>query len=110
MRARGDPTLHEIVKAFVERDYALDREVPSVEKPSAATATHVANYIAGYGETLIELPDETWETSVAQWNGARWDVMVDLWTAEAGCEMILSAEVFEREDGFSYRVYMVHVP
>jgi hypothetical protein len=105
------PTLCEIVKAFARRDYALKQRVPSVAPVSDKTARQVERYVADYGETLCELADETWATSVAQWTGSRWDVLVDLWTVESGrSDMVLDARVSETPDGFSIEIHLVYVP
>ena len=104
-------TLRDIVKAFVRGDYALAAGGHSVASVSSATAEQVRRYIADYGETLVELPNETWETSVSQWMGTHWDVLVDLWTLESGAsDMVLSARVFEIENGFQIEIDSVHVP
>jgi hypothetical protein len=105
------PTLCEIVKAFVRHDYALNQCIPSVAPVSAETAREIERYVADYGETLCELPDETWATSVAQWTGSHWDVLVDLWTVESGrSDMVLDARVFETNDGLSVEIHFVCVP
>jgi hypothetical protein len=97
-------TLRDIVESFVQGDYALSRGLHSVAPVPPATAEQIKRYIAGYGETLVALPDETWETSVSQWMGTHWDVLVDLWTLESGeSDMVLSARVFEMENGFRSR-------
>jgi len=105
------PTLRDIVKAFVQGDYALECGIDSVAPVSAATADHIKAYIADYGETLIELPEETWSTSVSLWMGSHWDVIVDLWTAESGqSDMILQVRVTETGNGFGIDIHMVYVP
>lgn len=106
------PVLKEIVQAFVEGDYALARGVSSVAPVSAETAEQIREYIADYGETLAELPEETWETSIAQWTGRHWDVMVDLWTEESGqSDMVLDARVLRAaDDSFQIRIHLVYVP
>ncbi|MBV8761249.1 MAG: hypothetical protein JO257_28385 [Deltaproteobacteria bacterium] len=99
------------MKAFVQGDYALKQGIPSVAPVSAEKARHIQRYIAKYGETLSELPEETWATSVAQWSGRRWDVLVDLWTVESGCsDMVLHALVSETDAGFSFEIHLVYVP
>jgi hypothetical protein len=104
-------TLRDIVEAFVQGDYALARGLHSVAPVPPATAEQIRRYIADYGETLIELPDERWETSVSQWMGTHWDVLVDLWTLESGeSDMVLSARVFEVTNGFQIEIDSVHVP
>lgn len=105
------PALRRIVKALARGDYALDRPVASVAPVSATTARQMKRYVAGYGETLCELPEKTWETSVAQWSGDRWDVLVDLWTVESGrSDMVLHAFVSEAKTGFRMKLHLIYVP
>jgi hypothetical protein len=83
-----------------------------VAPADAATQKQITEYVADYGETLDELPEETWTTSVAQWTGPLWDVLVDLWTKESGkSDLVLHARVFEEGPG-EYRIVVdsVHVP
>jgi hypothetical protein len=105
------PTLREIVKAFLRGDYALTEPIEFVAPVSRSSATQIRGYIADYGETLIELPDETWTTSVAQWMGGFWEILVDLWTAESGrSDMVLHAQVFEAKGSFRIKLHAVYVP
>ena len=105
------PVLRDVIKAFVDGDYALVRAPRTVAPLSATSRDRIAAYIAKYGQTLAELPDDTWRTSVSQWMGTHWDVLVDLWTVESGAsDMVLSARVFEMEEGFRFVVDSVHVP
>jgi hypothetical protein len=105
------PTFRDIVKAFTQSDYGLERGIRGVAPVAADVAEQVRDYIGDYGETLVELPDETWETSVSQWMLTHWEVIVDLWTAESGkSDMVLSALVFEVNDGFRIEIDSVHVP
>jgi len=74
-------------------------------------ADQIESYIKDYGETLVELPDETWESSVCIWTGERWDTIVDLWTAREGrSDLILQTLVREAAGGFSYDICLVYVP
>ena len=105
------PTLRAIVAAFVRGDFALATPVPDVDPVDEAVAAQIRNYIADYGETLVELSDDTWSSSVCQWMGSYWDVLVDLWTeGEGRSDLVLHAEVFEQGDGVRFRVYLVYVP
>lgn len=105
------PTLREIIKAFGEGDYGLARGIPFVAPVSKDTVEQIRAYLSEYGETLDELPEETWESSVAQWTGTHWDILVDLWTIESGeSDMVLSARVFDVADGFRIEIDSVHVP
>lgn len=106
------PTFHEIVAAFVAGDYGLSRGIASVAPVASSLADAIRTYVADYGETLVELPQATWTSSVAQWMGTHWDVLVDLWTHEGGAsDLVLHARVFE-VDGGGYRIELdsVHVP
>jgi hypothetical protein len=105
------PTLREIVKAFAQGDYALAKEIQSVAPVPADSVDKIRKYIAAYGETLTELPDETWMTSVSQWMGTHWELLLDLWTVESGrSDMVLDARVFEVESGFRIEIHAVYVP
>ncbi len=105
------PTLRGVVKAFVCDDYALTEQIDFVAPVSKSSATQIRGYIADYGETLVELPDETWTTSVAQWMGGFGEILVDLWTAESGrSDMVLHAQVFEAKGSFRIKIHAVYVP
>ncbi len=56
------PTFRAIVSAFVRGDYGLAGGVDHVEPVSPDVAKQIRNYIADYGETLIELSDDTWDS------------------------------------------------
>ena len=60
---------------------------------------------------LPDNPDETWTTSVAQWTGSHWDVLVDLWTVESGrSDMVLHTCVAESAGGYQFKIHLVYVP
>lgn len=105
------PALREIVAAFSRGDFALSG-LTSVVPVDPTTQNQINRYLAEYGETLDELPEETWLTSVAQWMGTHWDVLVDLWTKESGkSDLVLSVRVFEANPGdCRIEVDSVHVP
>jgi hypothetical protein len=105
------PVFREIVKAFVQRDYGLSAGVPGVTPVTNVTAANIAKYIENYGETLIDLPDETWASSVCIWVGDHWDALVDLWTrGEGRSDLVLSARIFESDVDLRFEIYMVYVP
>jgi hypothetical protein len=105
------PVFRQIVSAFVQRDYRLSAGVPGVAPVTADTAAHIEKYIEGYGEALVELPEEAWDSSVCIWMGERWDALVDLWTrAEGRSDLVLSARIVESDAGFEFHIYMVYVP
>jgi hypothetical protein len=75
------------------------------------TAEQMRSHVADYGATLIALPDEAWITSVAQWYGESWEVLIDLWTAEEGrSDMVLDARVYEVGDDFEIQIHLIYVP
>ena len=105
------PVICDIVCALVRGDYKLSGCGRHVRLRTPATAEQMQAYIADYGATLVDLPEETWSTSMARWSESQWDVVVDLWTAEEGrSDMILDLRVFEGESGFQFQVHLVYVP
>jgi hypothetical protein len=101
----------DVVRAFVAHDYLLAAGVPGVEGVSADSAAQMRNAVEDYGAELIELPDETWDSSVCVWYGTHWDVLVDLWSkAEGRSDLVLGARVTESGLGFTYRIQLVYVP
>lgn len=105
------PALADVVRALARGDYMNAGSVPSVSPLSKDAAEQMKAYIAGYGETLADLPEDAWASSVAQWMGTHWDLFVDLWTVESGpSDMVLSARVVESEGGFQIQLGLVYVP
>jgi hypothetical protein len=105
------PMLCAVVQCFVEVDYGLSRGVVCVEPIAAATAEQIRNYIVNYGATLVELPEDAWETSVAQWMGTHWQILVALWTAEEGrSDLVLDGNVVETSEGPRLTIHLVCVP
>jgi hypothetical protein len=66
------PVFCEIVRALVNKDYRLSAGIPGVAPVSASTAKQIEAYIKDYGETLVELPEKTWASSVCLWMGKDW--------------------------------------
>jgi hypothetical protein len=105
------PVFREIVKAFVHHDYRLGNGVAGVAPVAAKTAKQIKEYIDHYGETLVELPEQTWDSSVCIWTGNEWDVLIDLWTkGEGRSDLVLSARVAESKAGLVIRIETVYVP
>lgn len=102
-----------ILSAIVDSLRGRAAAIPSLDVAplSPSTAAQITAYLGDYGETLAPLPPATWETSICQWSGAHWDVLVDLWTEESGAsDLVLQVEVTPREDGYLFTVHMVYVP
>jgi hypothetical protein len=103
--------LTKVVSALKDRDYGLKAGVPGVKQPSVETAEHIENYIAAYGADLVELPEESRETSVCMWQRTHWDALIDLWTEQEGrSDLVLSARIEEQSSGFHFKINMVYVP
>lgn len=105
------PIFCNIIKSFVARDYKISHGLENVMPISSETSNQIEEYIDDYGEKLIELSDETWESSVCIWMGNRWDVLIDLWTeAEGMSDLALKAQVTESDSDYIVNVDMVYVP
>ena len=67
--------------------------------------------MATYGAALVDLPEESWDTSVAQWMETYWEVLVDLWTVQEGrSDLVLHARVFEVGYDFEIKIDSIFVP
>lgn len=105
------PVIREIVRALLGHDYQLSIGVSGVASVSLETAEQIRQYIQDYGAELIELPEETWASSVCIWMDCRWDALIDLWTLSEGrSDLVLSLQISEAGSGFEFNVYMVYVP
>jgi hypothetical protein len=105
------PVLTQVVSALKNGDFRLKAGVSGVEPPSIETAEHIRASIAAYGATLVELPEDSWSSSVCMWYGTHWDALVDLWTEEEGrSDLVLSVRIAEESSGYVYKVHMVYVP
>lgn len=105
------PIFNEVVKSFVEKDYGITRVIKNVNPISDSTAEQIREYIEDYGEKLIELPEETWDTSVYICYGNYWNVLIDLYTEEEGLsDLVLNAEVQENSNEYQFKIRLVYVP
>ncbi|MEM6484644.1 MAG: hypothetical protein AAF662_06635 [Pseudomonadota bacterium] len=74
-------------------------------------ASRINESIASYGCTLTSLHSDTWATSVVQWMGGYWDVIVDLNTLEEGpSDLAMLLRVRESDGGYVFEIVSVHVP
>ena len=100
-----------IVSAFVKHDYKLTDGIENVNAVTDSTAKQIKEYIEDYGEELIELPEETWNTSIYISHGDHWKVLIDLFTKEEGLsDLVLNSEVRENESGYECKINLVYVP
>ena len=104
-------TLIRIVEAFKNNDLSAISRIEGVQNIELEYLHEIAENVTDYGETLVSLPDETWETSQALWMGFRWDVIVDLFTEQEGrSDLILFIRVFETNGTFEYSIQDIYVP
>ncbi|TMM51452.1 hypothetical protein FEE95_21885 [Maribacter algarum] len=105
------PTFKAIVSAFVQHDYGLNNGLKNVSPVPENTAVQIKEYIEDYGQELIELPDEAWDTSVYICYGEYWNVLIDLFTAGEGLsDLVLNAEVREIDNEYLFNIRLVYVP
>ena len=105
------PIFKSIVKAFVNKDYNLSLGVNNVNPISDQTAEQIQTYIEDYGEELIDLPEKTWSSSVYIYYGNYWNVLIDLFSKNEGLsDLVLSAEVREKDNNYVIDIQMVYVP
>lgn len=100
-----------IVEALKEGDFKLNLRVSEARSISAKDAAIITGNIHDYGDQLVDLPDDTWSTSVCQWMLDYWEVYVDLFTAKEGAsDLVLAVRVYEDRASYIFEVQSVHVP
>ncbi len=98
---------------WMANEIAAGRSPQAANVPpcSADTWRIITGIIEDYGETLVPLPEAAWKTSVSQWYGERWKVLVDLHTAAEGrSDLVMDVDIAETETGFEYSLHLVYVP
>ncbi|MBQ4880561.1 hypothetical protein J8M21_25515 [Pseudoalteromonas luteoviolacea] len=99
------------MESFVNQDYNLNEAIDSVGSISDSLASYIKENIEEFDETLVSLPQETWDTSVCQWMESYWEVLIDLYTLESGlCDLVLSIRVYERSESYYFEVQSLHIP
>lgn len=105
------PIFMEIVNAFVKKDYSISSGIKNVNPISNETAEQIKEYIEDYGEELIQLPNESWNSSVYICYGKYWNILIDLYTKNEGLsDLALNAEVREENNEYIIDIKLVFVP
>lgn len=107
------PTLAAIVDSLVRRDVEVGAGIQNVTPTPPELSAQCFTAVDHYGDaTLIALPDQAWETSVAAWvSEGRWECLVDLWTVEEGrSDLVLHVRVARDADDLRFMVRLVYVP
>jgi len=103
--------LSDIVEAFKDGDFQLQRNIPRVCPVPEKLANCIAGNIEHYGAKLLSLPEQSWETSVCQWMDGYWDAWIDLFTIDEGCsDLALFVRISESAGTYLFEVSSVHVP
>lgn len=101
----------EIVECIASGDYLISRGINGLRAVDTDTSEQIQDYIESYGEQVISLPEQSWDTSIYSWQESYWDVLVDLWTVREGrSDLVLQLRVFEVAAGYEFQIYMVYVP
>jgi len=105
------PIIKLAVDAFVQNDYGLSTPIKNIQPIPFDIALANKNYVADYGEHLINLPADTWETSCAQWMGDYWQIIVDLYSENEGrSDLVLNGMVTENNGLVSLEIGLIYVP
>ncbi len=105
------PIFREVVKAFAKGDFELSQGVSGIEPIDPDIALQNRQYVRDYGEALVELSEETWGTSCAQWIGPYWDVLIDLYTeGEGASDLVLTGRMVELSGNPKFTVGLIYVP
>lgn len=105
------PIIASIVDCIRLGDFTLVNSPPEVDRLNNQEAKSIADNIAFYGDTLAELPDETWKNSIYRWMQDHWSVLVDLYTVEHGTsDLVMHVRVIEQDRKYRFKVDSVHVP
>ncbi len=75
------PELRDLVHQLVLGDYAHLEQAGLVAELSAMTVERIAQVVADYGETLVDIPDEAFATAEAYGSSG---ISFSLWTVEEG--------------------------
>lgn len=104
-------SLRQIASAFAAGDFGLRKHsVEGVAPVDPATAKHIAENVAAFGERLAPLDDATWDRSVYRWMDGYWEMLVDLTTdATPVSDLTLHAKLYEADCG-RLEIVSVHVP
>jgi hypothetical protein len=105
------PAIMEIVEAIRNRNLR-SRNVSGYEvSVDPAEIEDIYRGVDYYGDTLVSLSEDTWQTSVCRWMGSYWHLLIDLFTAEEGLsDLVLFLDVYEHESSTTFKVQSLHIP
>ncbi|OEY95090.1 hypothetical protein BJD20_17005 [Acinetobacter proteolyticus] len=106
-------TIFEIVEAFKNHDIGYYNQIKGIVSIDTNNFEEIISDINTYGEFLISLPDQTWESSQCIWKGdSCWHIFIDLYTISEGkSDLILFLTVeIDKNNNFSFYVNNFYVP
>ena len=102
--------IKEIVAALAAGNYSL-RGLRNASLDEYVTSEDIAENVGDYGCVLVDLPDETWQSSRYLAVGDWWEAIIDLYTKEEGrSDLALHLTIRENEKRYCFYVRSVHVP
>lgn len=105
------PTLIAVVERFVQGDFSLASPVPGVLPIAPDVARQNKAYVTEYGEVLVNLHNDVWNSSCAQWMGLYWQIIVDLCTETEGIsDLVLTGKVSIVHGQPVFTVGLIYVP
>jgi hypothetical protein len=103
-------TISQIVDLLQQGRYEISR-IPGAMPLSEQSIQFIRRIIEEYGASLCALPEETWHSSLYQWMGSYWYVIVDLYTREEGrSDLAMFLKVYRDGGRYRFDVESVHVP
>ena len=109
--AEWRPVITEIVEGIRARNLRLKNVLGYEISVDVEEIADIYQSVDHYGEALVALPDDTWQTSVCRWMGCYWHLLIDLFTEEEGLsDLALFVDVYEHENSISFKVRSLHVP
>ena len=106
-------TIWKIVEAFKNNDINFFNQIEGVKKLTLVDFEEIISDINVYGETLVSLPSEAWESSQCLWRGdSCWHVYIDLYTINEGKSDLILFLIVELDENnhFHYDVSNFYVP
>jgi len=104
-------TFVDVLTAFKDGDFRLENKIARVHALAEHDAERISVNIKDYGDELISLSDETWNTSIYRWMGDYWEVLIDLVTLNEGVsDLVMFVRVTEEAGNYSFKIEDVHVP
>lgn len=105
------PVLTAVVERFIKGDFNLSNPVSGVLPVDPDVARQNKDYVTEYGQQLVSLSNEVWNTSCAQWMGKYWEIIVDLCTATEGVsDLVLTGKVANVNGQPVFSVGLIYVP